>query len=254
MRIQQIRGNSYKAPNFGGLQRAVYEVTRFGAPAVLRHRNDTSFFRNQLFWVDLVKILQDRYKNCDKVNVFNYACSNGSETYTLIMAMLSHLSNDDAKKFFPVVAKDYDEYVIELAKKGELSISDEEISDIESITGCPVDKFFTLDSFMGRKYVSPKPILKDNAKFQEANILSDVLSLPPDNTVILARNFWPYLPPQTLSILVDRLSERLRENSTVVIGKFDVNFLSTRLSMHLDKMFLDKGFSSLGNDGLIFTR
>lgn len=253
MRIQQIRENSYNTPNFSGLQRSVYEATRFGASAVLRHRNDTSFFRNQYFWVDLVKVLRDKYKNCDKVNVFNYACSNGSETYTLIMAMLSQLS-EDSKKFFPVIAKDYDEYVIDLAKNGELVISDREISDIESITGEPVEKFFTLDSFLGRKYASPKPILKDNAKFQEANILSDVLKLPQDNTVILARNFWPYLHPQARPVLVDRLSERLQENATVVIGTYDVKFLLEYYGEHLGKMFMDKGFSSVGNDGLIFTR
>ena len=74
------------------------------------NRNTTSFFRNDLIWGDFADLLIDKYKNENKVNVYCYACSDGSEPYSVAMLLISRLGLEGAKKFFPIIAVDKDDF------------------------------------------------------------------------------------------------------------------------------------------------
>ena len=64
--------------------------------------NSTNFFRNDLPWNTLGKTLDELYPKGEKVNVFNFACSDGSEPYSLAICLMEQLGEDGAKRFFPI--------------------------------------------------------------------------------------------------------------------------------------------------------
>lgn len=67
-------------------------------------------------WEGFASLLKRKYKDVAKVNFINHCCSNGEETYACVASLLNYLG-DEAKKFFPIIAKDFDEKNIESAQK-----------------------------------------------------------------------------------------------------------------------------------------
>ena len=63
----------------------------------------TRMFRSDLDWNLLSYYLENKYKNAQKVNVLNAACSDGSEPYSLAMILDKKISG--GKKFFPIKMK-----------------------------------------------------------------------------------------------------------------------------------------------------
>lgn len=254
MRIQPSQNNIH-TPNFGKISRAVYQTNKTGSAKRILHRNDSSFFRDDFFWVRLTNILGEKYKNSNKVNVIEYACSNGSETYSFILMMLSSLG-ERAKKFFPVIAIDFDEYVINIAKSGLIEITTDEIMTIEHLAKCSVGDFFDLTKTPEKKvYATPKPILKENAIFEKADVLTEMYNLPKsEDTVLLARNFWPFLKLEDARNLIKVICERLDKNSTLVLGRLDENYFCSYKGVSLSAIFQQEGFKSVDNSGLILVR
>ena len=226
MQVQNIYSTNYynktQNPNFKGWRREVlYKTKKQNAlTALVKHRNDTWIFRDCLDWERFGKFLVEKYKNIPKVNVFNYACSNGSEAYSFIMEMFSSHDFDIAKKFMPVIAKDYDQTAVDYAKSGLIKIDAGELSSIDSRTKGCFPMFFRETDLYENLY-EPRHILSSNVDFSKANILEDYKSMPNDNTVILARNFWPYLKYNDRIKLAQNLYNHLGENCTLVIGRFD---------------------------------
>lgn len=67
-----------------------------------------------------------------------------------------------------------------------------------------------------------KPILRNKINFSVADATEKCKVVKPDNTIILARNFWPYLKGEDKRIkLANELYKNLGENSVVVVGSFD---------------------------------
>ena len=177
-----------------------HPVTRAKIPQAameLQHKNDTLFFRDGLnFWNKLLDIIATKYKNVQKVNVFNYACSNGSEAYTFIMSLLSKFDNNFANKFFPILAKDYDHFAIKMANESSIPISDTEFSDITKFTNNQFLRFFGESQYFDEQetgYYSTSDELKSKVLFTQADILKDYKSINPSNSIVFARNFWPYI-------------------------------------------------------------
>ena len=103
MRITPVNSVSNVChPNFQGNRRYVYNKN-----GDFLYRTTTYFFRDDLNWNAFIKFISNKYKNADRVNILNHACSNGQEPYSLAAKLMQTLG-EEAEKFFPIIAKDID--------------------------------------------------------------------------------------------------------------------------------------------------
>lgn len=220
--------NTYQMPSFTASGRTV--VNALGE---MMHRNDTSLFRSDLGnWDKFAKFLYDKYQNTDKVNFYILSSSAGDEGYSVIMKLLQKYGEDGAKKFFPIIASDYDPKIISVAQKGYLPMYDGEDDLINSHTGGKFNEYFEkvskIPDFIKEMdlefdfLTKVKPVLRDKIKFHTADATEECHLLKPDNSIVMARNFWPYLKDESKRIkFADDLYKTLGDNSAVVLGKFD---------------------------------
>lgn len=183
----------------------------------------TYMFRNDFEWNNFARLLAYKYKDTNKVHITNYACSDGSEPYTLSMALLEKVP-EFSQKLFPIVAKDKFQHVLDYAQSGICNIYQSDIYSINYFTNNKFSHYFQAvpatirGCFMG---VKPKEPLKDKIIFQQADILDDLKNLPDENNVILCRNFWVYLGPENYHKLAEMLYEKTRNNGLIVIGALE---------------------------------
>lgn len=271
MRILNVDNNYQKAsnknPNFNAWQRTVYRkvqqvsysdaINHFQTPMVqiveeVQHRNDTLFFRDGSFWNSLSNYLAEKYRDISKVNVYNYACSNGSETYTFLMSLFSHFKEDFVKKFLPILAKDYDAEAIEFAKSHILPISENEVSNIRAFTNGQFERFFEsgqdFDIYCNANYPVKKELI-DSVVFTKANVLNDCKNIEPNNSVVFVRNFWPYLSGDNQLKLAKNLYNQLQKNATVVIGQYDL--MDNRYVKQADDLLVNAGFEAVLDSELL---
>jgi len=212
-----------------------------------------------LLWDEFIKFLDYKYQDLNKVNVYNYGCSNGSETFSIIMKMLTNLGKENSEKFFPIIAKDIDLGAINKAKSTPLPIGWFEKNRIDVHTDKNFDSYFIKDSSGYRtngvtsdeSYYFPTKILTEHVKFSQANILKDYKNIKPENSVVLARNFWPYLE-ENIPKLISILAKQMGKNSTLVIGSFDINGCNN-YGINLILELVKKGFKITDNP-LIFEK
>lgn len=220
MRIQNIQPNTQPRsvkPAFKAWNREVFSAGEYGVLR-LKHRNDTSFFRDVDFVSKTVEYLVDKYKGADKVNVYSYGCSNGSEPYSVVMYLLSKFK-DSASKFLPIIAKDYDSTAIEKAKSGKALIGEKEDCYIRCYTD-GFDNYFTPVAPEKFEYKVKKPLI-DNVNFSVADIREDYKNIEPANSVIFARNFWPYMDIEDRLEVLKNLFNHLENSSSIIVGNFD---------------------------------
>lgn len=192
------------------------------------YRGDTAICRNDIYFPDVIDFLDNKYKNTPKVNVIMHACSDGEEAYSFLSVLLSQLE-EKAAKFLPLDARDIDLNHLKLAKRGIYNItkSEYEIAN-ESLNG-NFYMFFepmpTHDSKDPRlKYtrtVKVEHSLKSLVKFKQADIIEDVKNMDLKNTVLFARNFWPYLSQNRVIELANLLSMKADNSFTLIIGEYD---------------------------------
>ena len=203
-------------PSFGSQYGNVY------GKEGLQYRTNTFFFRNDISWDEFVSFLADKYKNTKHVHVVNHACSDGEEPVSLVIKLLDSLG-EKAKKFFPIWAKDLDASNIEKAKLGQFSSDEIELSQAKCLLSKNIKEYVDI-SFENWLNISvkPKDIVTQNIKYKQSNIMSDMKNLPRKNTVVLCRNFWPYLSDKDIHALAKRLSQYLDSSCMVVVGEYDI--------------------------------
>lgn len=241
MRIQNIQ-TQYKTPTFNSWNREVYKSNKNPMIQEIKHRNDTWLFRDGIFWHELVNFLKEKYKDIPKVNTYMYGCSNGTEAYTFLMQLLSQENSETSKKFLPIIAKDYDKVAIKKAKSYKCPLNFNEVCTAEVFTGESFFRFFSDYKLEENKNVdfTPLPILKDNVKFEQADILNDYKNIKPENSIVFVRNFWPYLETKVFT-LAQNLGNHLSKNSFLVIGKYDIDALPWR-GVHIGNVLSHYGF------------
>ena len=201
----------------------------------LLYRTTTYFLREDLNWERFANFLKNKYQSASKVNVINHACSSGHEPYSLALKLMIKFGVE-AKKFFPINARDIDFDNIECARRGELGINDKEMY---SINYCTRDNIYEFFDFAKAKNpqdditLIPKPKLKEKVVFTQADILKDTTQKLPDNTVFMCRNIWPYLSDNNRTKLADSLAQNLGKNSLVVIGDFDIRNCNTDVILYI---------------------
>lgn len=190
----------------------------------LLYRTTTYFFRADLDWEAFFSLLKRKYKDVQKVNFINHCCSNGEEAYSCIVGLISYFG-EDANKFFPIIAKDFDEENILKAKKhSPMDVTWDEISRCRDNTQTDIQMYFEIEKKESHDFVSklfPKENLKKNVVFSQGDILKDIEEMADKNTVLMCRNFWPYLDKEKQEVLAQKLEKKFDESSLVVIGNFD---------------------------------
>ncbi len=220
MQISKISTNNqtYK-PNFQSNTRVFRD--KYGK---MLYRNTTNFFRDDLDWKQLGNFIKNKYKDTNKVNIYCYGCSDGSEPLSIAM-LIRELFPNQNNKFFPIIAKDIDSTMIYLAKTGQTEVDCTDYEMINKVTNNKFDKYIKAPkSLLGFNPIPAKinPELLKDIEFSVADIKEDLHTINPQNSIVFCRNFWPYITPETEQIrLVNELSSRLKDNSTVIIGGFD---------------------------------
>ena len=145
------------------------------------------------------------------------------------------MEKDGAKKYFPIKASDYDEKIIKMAQEGYLPMYDIDESLINQNTKAGFDRYFEkteeIPDFVKEMDINfdflakVKPILRNKIKFTQADATKKCLSVEPDNSFVMVRNFWPYLKDESVRTkFAQDLYRTLGENSAVMTGKFDETY------------------------------
>ena len=120
--------------------------------------NSTSFFRRDLPWGYLGQRLDELFPNDEHVNVFNFACSDGSEPYSLAICLIEQLGEERAKRFFPINASDIDENILPDKKKPKIKATKEDIKEINEITNNTLKNIFMLNITAKKSHSPPNKL------------------------------------------------------------------------------------------------
>lgn len=104
----------------------------------------TCFFRDDFPWNDFIPFIQTHFKNKEKVNIINAACSDGTEALSLIMLLHKYLKSD-CKKFLPIIAYDIDDEILKAANSGYILLNGDEIYELKKRVG-DYEKYLKEDS------------------------------------------------------------------------------------------------------------
>lgn len=194
--------------------------------------NFTYFFRGDFMescskncWSSFSRLVDKQFKDCEKVNFYDFGCSDGSEAYTIIMTLKEKLGEEKSKKFFPIYAFDTDSVVLKSAKSGIVDATFDDAKEIYYATS-DVDKYFFVEknSDSNKDYpykLKAKDSLKDSVCFNKGDFLAELDNIEGKNSIIFCRNFWPYLTYKQRDLAARKLAEKLDDSSIVVIGAFD---------------------------------
>lgn len=209
------------------------------------NRNDTCFFRDGDFFKKLINFLVEKFANSSKVNTYCYGCSDGSEPFSIAMNILSRNNTDLSKKFLPITAKDIDEVAIFKAINNDYNITSKEKADIDLYTENQFNRFFYnpygTPKDKGKTTVFVKNELYDNVDFGLENLLKEYKKISPENSIIFARNFWPYIDYDIRNKFFKNLYQHLDKNCYFVTGKFDHDGINYQLNC-LDSEIIQAGF------------
>ena len=245
MRINSIQNTYYNHtphnPQFKSWKREVFTHQRIGE---IQHRNHTWVYRDYAFWEKLAEHLTERYKNIPKVNVYNFGCSNGSEAYTFLMQLMANYDPQTVKKFTPIIAKDYDKVAIDYAKSRLLPMDEDEIDSINKYTNNSFNKFFESDKIILNEatHFIPKSVLTDNVRFEIGDITKDLNKIKSKNTILIARNFLPYIP--NMKQTIEAIGKHLKDNCTMIVGNYEYTGASWR-GYEFNKLMYNAGFNQI---------
>ena len=226
--------------NFKSTERNVYgENPLFKKRRIINSQNErllysnyTNFFRLDLQdvylgWKSFRKTIARAFQNSPKVNVYNFASSDGSETYSLIISLIEELGEEGAQKFFPIKAYDIDPEIIRQAKGDKIQCLKDDYKKILINTDGHIDKYFEINDIDGEEKENCRMRLKRNiknyAQFEEANIIDKIDEINPSNSLVLCRNFWFNLNEKDVKDIFERLCARLDIGSIIVLGEFDIH-------------------------------
>lgn len=243
MKISPIKCNLFQKTkpnvNFGSSRRTIYKTGEgdvFVKPFYDKEMkftnskkgqilcsNTTDFFRDDIYWGWLARNLNTLFPKDKKVNVYNFACSDGSEAYTLAISLIEKLGEKEAQRFFPIKATDIDPYIIEEAKSGRVFAEEYDIEKLKEETGNNIEKYFTMKKVENGYILEAKDILKNNIEFSRGDFLSGLDNIEKENNLILCRNFWAYLGEDEIIKCTKKLHKKLDESSIILIGHYDLD-------------------------------
>lgn len=199
--------------------------------------NSTSFFREDIDWRNIGRIFQTQFPK-GQVNVYDFACSDGSEAYSLIIALIEQLGEQEASRFFPINASDIDFEIIKTANSGKIIATDDDLRKISQATGGKIGKYFDPQPLdINKVILYPKEILRKNVSFNTKSISQGLNETQDGDKIILCRNFWKYLSQYELEKSAWELGCKTDPNSLVLVGAFD--FEQEQFPFFLDALGFD---------------
>ncbi len=97
----QINNNSHY------LQKKVQSTQSFGSTYRTYETQSDNFiscytcmFRGDLQWKSFVNYIAENFKQKDKINIINAACSDGSESYSLVITIKENLPEKRKKNYY----------------------------------------------------------------------------------------------------------------------------------------------------------
>ena len=209
----------------------------------LLYENTTSFFRYDLKtahqdvyapnsfwdgnWIGFRRTIANYFKDVSKVNVYDFACSDGSEAYSLILSLIEELGEETSLKFFPIQAFDIDKTIIKIAQSGVIPCDIDDIRRIsENLKNKTKSNYYQISSDPNnalKTSFTASDKLKEKVNFKLSDIQSQIDNINPTNSLVLCRNFWPYLSQSDRQQTFKRLCDKLDETSLIVIGYFDTS-------------------------------
>lgn len=193
-----------------------------------QRKHFTFFFRYDLQWKQFAKYLNKHFNDADKVNIYNLACSDGTESYTLLMSLFSKLGKNKSKKFLPIKSSDKNSNLITTAKSGDIPLLPglHKFYDYYRLkTGTFFDKtkLYKVIKQDGKTIVKMDDVCKKNIHFKTADLFDEVDKLKGENDAVLCRNVWMYLSEKEQEMLAHKLGLKLKKNSLVVLGEYDIS-------------------------------
>ncbi len=196
----------------------------------------TYTFRNDLDWKKLIEFELNHFKNHNKVNIIQFAASDGSEAYSKIISFFEKGKNKNIEKFFPIQAYDIDKEIITAAQSGLINIYPENMEEIHK--NCSNYKKYFRETSQKLKiknnlfdsvyqkyntYIVADNIRK-NVIFNHADMY-DILFPFRDNsdTILMCRNLLGYLQERQVQKTVEIISRKLKEGSLFIIGELDTS-------------------------------
>lgn len=194
-------------------------------------------FREDLLWHQLALHEHANFYRTNQVQTLQFACSDGSESYTQAIALIETPSEKGYEKFLPIQAMDINDDILNVAKSGLVNFSKDDIKRMRNM-GFDIDKYFekTNDTLTNQN-LKPvaindvtyetykiKPILSNAINFKKADMF-EVMKNHEDksNTIVLCRNVLGYYPEAKINEFIDLLGKKLKSNSLVVIGSLEVS-------------------------------
>ncbi len=188
----------------------------------------TYFFRGDFQWKAFVKYLERHFANADKVNIYNGACSDGTEPFTLVMAIAQNLKSKIAEKFFPIKAFDLNADLVNTAKTGKIPLLPQpytctDLLKLKIKNRFREGNFLSYVNEQGKgKFVQFNQKTRDKIDFKQANVFTQISEMNGENSAVLLRNMWMYLEDYEQEILALRLGNKLKKGSVVVLGEYDL--------------------------------
>ncbi len=188
-------------------------------------------FRDDVDWKRLVKYEKNHFSNKNRINIVQFASSDGSEAYTQIISLLENLSPQEASKFLPIKAYDIDEEVIKAAQSGLINTCFFDRINLQ-VNSENYKKYFTetsetLDiagdsSLQQPKTLRAKNTLKNKVQFERADMYNILQELKDNsNTVLMCRNILGYFEEDKVEKFVKIVSNKLEKGSLFIIGEHD---------------------------------
>lgn len=218
----------------------------------------SELFRKDIDWLNLAEIIENNFKNIDRVNIYSLACSNGAEPYSLAIALNETSKNLD--KYNPIIAIDKDPIIIDIAQKGRINISKKEKENFENIVK-PKQEYFIdkgprtiiIDEpdeiFTGiTESYKVIPKIRNMIKFEVGDMLQKLLEINDNgNSVILCRNVMPYLTPAYQFNIFNVLLNNIKPNSLIILGDFDKETLLYNNIDYISSLNFEKSFTKIKN-------
>lgn len=184
--------------------------------------NSSCFFRKDLDWLNIGTAINSQFST-DKVDTHVFACSDGSEAYSLAIALIEQLGFETAKKYFPIYASDIDSEIIKQAKSGKIYATNGDIKEfIKIVKDKQLGKYFKCQKLKENSYeLTANNVLRDNIIFSQEDIYDGLDNVKKSSSLILCRNFWKYLPAKKVAELTWKMRTCLDETSRILIGGYD---------------------------------
>lgn len=185
----------------------------------------TNMNRSDIDWIKLAKFIARRYYLADNVKINIFGCSDGSEVYTLLLA-LKKLPARVANKF-KIFASDISPDIIDRNKKGEIYLHQDDLKFLKETDGL---KYFEPDVLSAPQLIRGKVFYKYRVKDELKNLVDfsvkDIRKSSQredfSNQVVCFRNGWTFNSLNDQEMIANGLKYGCNENSLVIIGQYDL--------------------------------